>query len=210
MIGLVSRLSVVACLLLLMSGCTEDGVGSTQGPRDQGGPLSAQSGEGATVGTLVAHQRQGMTFGAFLLCTTEPGAVIHVDAVRYETNPEPSSVEVWFRHLPAAENRPDPRDSVWFPYVGVKGIPPSFTARDVPQGKLTRTLGDPITASCEGYSTDDAATELMTAMTVNRRGGMVRNTFVDYHVGDDEYTLTIPWHNGICGTAMPRQYRCEK
>lgn len=174
------------------------------------GPLSAQSGGGASViMEPPSVSRRTGTFGAFLLCTQDDDAAPVIDSIRFDVQPEPISVEAWFRHVPASAERQEPTDSGWNPYASVMGSPPEFTPQDKPLGIFTRDLPNPITAKCSESSPQSGFIELMTALTVDRSGAMVRHTYVDYHVGDTEYTLTINWKNGICGPALNKRDRCR-
>lgn len=175
------------------------------------GPLSAQAGRGASVSMEPPSDgARSMTFGAFILCTTEPGAEIVIDAIRYDVAPEPLELQAWFRYVPDESERQDPSSSDWAPVVGAAGLPPRFTPDSKPLGSFTQGLPtSPITQECTKPLPGNPHTELMTALTVDRKGALIHQTYVNYHVGDDSYTLKIDWRNGICGTDLPKQYRCK-
>ena len=173
------------------------------------GPLSAQSGKGSLIGMTRAGTPQwSMTFGVFILCSTDPGAEIRVDRVRYDVSPEPLELYPVFRQVPAETDVPKGFRGIETPIANMRGKPP-FKGRNTLTGSLSSTLEEPITQSCKDASPPNAMTELLTVMTVDKRGAMIRHTYIDYHVGEDHYTLEIDWRNGMCGTALARSNRCR-
>lgn len=184
----------VLILATLCAGCADDPAPN--------GPLSATTGRGGFTGTAPQDVTEwSETFGAFLLCSKEPDTEIHIEDVRFDVTPEPVSIETVFRKVPPAAQRSGGKDpGAWLPIVSERGVPP-FGGRYA--GEYVTDLDEPITRTCkEERKPGSALTELLTVMTVGERGAVIRRTYVDYTVDDEEYTLTIRWQNGMCGTAV--------
>lgn len=159
---------------------------------------------------------QTLTFGT-LLCSADPDADIEIDDVRYDVvpklmtlwdadHPRSPSIGTWFRSVPTIAD-------------GGKDATPIISFRGGPQQLVgeVRELGEglpsPIDRECDGYAKDDRSwpvVELLTVMTVGHPGAVARHTYVDYHVDDEDYTLTISWQVGICGPAVPRELECPR
>ncbi len=185
--------------------CSVDG-----GPdRASDGPLSGHSGSGSTIAAkMPGKSKWSVTFGAFLLCSTHPGTEIEIDRVRYDVTPEPVALTPMFRHIPpASEIPPGPHRADLDPIFSQRGKPPFRASRRI-AGTVSSTLDKPITQSCDDLGPTHAMTELLTVMTVDEKGGLIRHTYVDYHVGGEDYTLTLDWVNGMCGTALTHEDGC--
>jgi len=192
----VKSLASVFLAILVLAGCTEE----SGRPGDGQGPLSAMVGKGGfTAAAPRDASRWTETFGAFLLCSTEPDREIHIKDVRFDVSPEPLAIDTWFREIPAAAQRNGGNASAWAPMVSDRGTPP-FDGRY--RGDFVKSLDVPITQTCSQSRPDSALIELLTTMTVDERGALIRRTFVDYQVDDEEFTLTIHWQNGMCGAAV--------
>lgn len=171
------------------------------------GPLSA-SGSGGV--SIYAPRRVPWTgtFGALLLCSSEPGSRIEIKAIRTSASPAPISTTHLLRSVPVEAERTGPKDLEWNPIYSVKGTYPHYTDGTVLGGTVTSDIQTTVTQPCDGPDgTSHKFTELLTEIRVNREGGAVRATLIDYTVGDQWYTLKIPWQMIACGTAVPEH--CE-
>lgn len=185
---------VLGILATLCAGCADDPAAN--------GPLSATTGRGGFTGAAPKNAANwSETFGAFLLCSKAPDTEIHIQDVRFDVSPDPVSIETLFRKIPPASQRGGGKGSgSWMPIASARGVPP-FGGRYA--GEYVKDLDEPITRTCkEQRKQGSALTELLTIMTVGERGAIIRRTYVDYTVGDENYTLTIRWQNGMCGTAI--------
>lgn len=194
------RIAAALALVLLVAGCStgED----RPDERDHDGPLSVQSGVGEYVAAAPrgAGDRWTMTFGAFRLCSTEPEQEITIDEVRFDLDPEPVAIDVWYRIVPPVDQRTTGDRSDWNPYAGVRGAPP-FNGRVT--GQFVESLAGPVTDECRDAGSRDGFTELMTTMTSDVEGAMARRTYIDYSADGERHTLTVRWRNGMCGTQVP-------
>lgn len=172
-----------------------------QGSRQTDGPLSASTGSGEFVAARSKDNPRewSQTFGAFLLCSTEPDQEIDIQRVRFDADPEPLTVETWYRIVPPVTERARGPRAAWWPYTSLRGTPPFG---DEVGGQVVRSLDGPIGQECDEVGPRHGYTELMTAMTVGEAGALVERTYVDYTVEGQPYTLVIPWRNGVCGSAV--------
>ncbi len=200
--------AAVAATLVAVAGCSA-GEGDDTGRTVGDGPLVADAGEGATISRPVraGMRTNTLTFGT-VLCSADSDAEIVIDDVRYDTAPElpeadaphaedVPSIGTWFRAVPPPDGDEDNT-----PIGGIRGGPQRLSGEVVP---LDAGLPAPITRDCEDYYDRDRTfpiIEMLTVMTVDKRGSIARRTHVDYHVGDDQHTLTIAWEVGFCGTEV--------
>lgn len=142
-----------------------------------------------------------VSYGLFLLCSRD-GQRIDVEDVRFETAPEPLAIEPWFREIPGEEERAG-KHVTWTPFISLPGVHGAYTDGTVAGGTFSRELTHAITQPCGEVDRPGVAlTELVTEMTVGERGAWVRETNIDYRVGDRRYTLEVDWQNIACGVAI--------
>lgn len=208
------RVSVAVAAVVAVAGCSA-GSGKSAGGSEGSGrsvgeaPLVANAGEGATISRPVkpGKRTNTLTFGT-VLCSTDSDAEIVIDQVRYDTVPDlpdtwsPDAMDVpsigtWFRAVPPPGNDDDNN-----PIIGIRGGPQRLSGEIVP---LEAGLPAPIVHDCKDYLDEDRdfpIVEMLTVMTVDKRGSIARRTHIDYHVGDDQHTLTVAWEVGFCGTEV--------
>jgi hypothetical protein len=205
--------------LWVLAGCSVPSPGDGGEPDVGGdGPLRALAGEGAAIGPAVKNGRatKTVTF-ATQLCSEDTDAEIVIDAVRYDAVPDlpewqpgqdVPSIGTRLRSIP-----PPGDDGKEISTIGaINGGPEKL------RGQITEVGEEPsivIPQPCERRLrlSDDRTwpiPEVLTVMTVGSEGGLVRRTHLDYHVGDDEYTITWKWKVGLCGTAVPAGNGCGK
>lgn len=175
--------ALVATLLLALGGC--HGGGALADVSDDG-PLSSQTGDG---GNLAAPLKPGVkrgvfTFGAILLCSTDPDKNIYIDRVRYDKQPSSVSAKTYFRRIPMGD----------IPVASLRGRPQHRISAE-----LSPTLLEPVTQSCKD---EQPRLQVMTVMTTGHDGGVIPRTYIDYHVGSTRYVLNVTWKVGICGPAV--------
>ncbi len=207
------RQVVAGCVaLVVLAGC------SSSRPFGGEGPLRALTGQGASIGPAVkkGQDTKTWTFGTEL-CSEDPDAEIVIDAVRYDTVPE---LPAWRpdEELPSIGARirtilpPEKGEKVVFPIGSSRGGPDRLRG-DV--SDLGEELSHGVTP-CEQYDEDSGGprswqvVEVLTVLTVGPEGGLARRTHLDYHVGDDEYTISWSWKVGLCGTAVPAGNDCGR
>lgn len=169
--------------------------------RIDAGPLSA-----LPPGVRLYRESGGtrlVTFGAITLCTSETGADIRLDAVRYQTDPAPLVVSPWLRVVPAAAQRATGAPFDWRPLLVATGYPGHLRGGTW-RGTYERGVADfRVDQTCLGASDlDSRRIELVTALKVGREGSAVKKLFVDYHVGRTQYTLVVPGQQVVCGTSV--------
>lgn len=176
------------------------------------------TGEGGTIGPAVKQGRdtRTWTFGT-MLCSDDPDAEIVIDEVRYDTIPE---LPAWSPEadVPSIGTRlrsiqpPEKGDQRAFPIASARGGPDklrgevSELGEELPNGippceQFEQETGDPRTLQI---------VEVLTVVTVGPEGGLARRTHLDYHVGEDEYSISWKWKVGLCGTAVPAGNDCGK
>lgn len=221
-------IGLAVALLATQAGCVPDGSAERDDEKHRAateqtagtagrtaGPLVAISGEGYTVGPGASGSGPGDrqtvtgTFGT-PLCTTDSEALIVIDDVSYETFPpaetEPgpgsrlTDVETWFRVVPPSD----------YPLVSKSGGPGELAGETT---TLAEGPASPVDYECDGDYLEAPRTwpivELLTVVTADDRGAVVRATTVEYHVGERAYTLTFDWEVGHCGTELPAKFRCS-
>lgn len=164
------------------------------------GPLAARIGAGGQSNAIPPRNpiRWSSTFGSIFPCSTEAGSEITIDAVRFDADPEPVKLAYWFRLTPEAAQQVGDPDG-WTPIGSIGGTHGHYGNWGPVRGTFVRALSAPITQDCAEVGSSSARTELLTEMTVDKHGGWVHETYIDYHVGDQAYTLVIPWDNVMCG-----------
>lgn len=171
----------------------------------------ALAGQGSTFSPGVTRRLQSkgertVTWSfATQICNGETGEPIVIDRVDYDTS---RPLGVW-----------EPGSTV--PAVGTR-------LRTVPVGTLPMIADDnepdrvagniatveagpavPIDYGCDDYASPKRTwpvVELLTVITADKRGAVVESMTIEYHVGSRDYTLTIPWKMGHCGTLTPKKY----
>lgn len=174
------------------------------------GPLRALASGGGITGPAVrtGEATKTWTFGTEL-CSEVPEALIQIDQVRFDTSPPVRStdradggpvVSAWLRVLPPG---PD------LPIGSFDGEPVELPGQVSP---VSAGFALPVGQKCEsepGRARTRPVVELLTAVTVGEPGGVVEQTWIDYHVGANSYTLEVAWVVGLCGTSVPAGFGCR-
>jgi hypothetical protein len=164
------------------------------------GPLSATSGVGGVSIYPPPPPPWTASFGAMPLCVRKQGEQVRIERVRALVRGRP----VRLRHVlrvvpPEAEQRPG---FSWDAYYSEAAPFPGNDAKPY-GGTLRPVKGAVVEQSCARRKAgDDGYTDLLTELTVDGRGAMVRRTYVDYTSGGRHYTLVVRWEMSACGTAM--------
>lgn len=203
---------VAAVVLVAVAGCTTaDGSSSFTD-----GPLSATlvSGGNAAYAPDVVPWR--VSFGHFVLCTTDPEADIVVQDLDHDATVPPRDVEVYVRHVDPGVVPRRGIASEHQPFYSSLGSPPRFDEpySDTPRppvGTFSEWAGDlrvsqPCSRSRErvhGY------TELVFVLEVGRRGAQVDGFTLDYVADGEQHRLRVPWTMIGCGDAITEPYDCE-
>lgn len=200
----------VVAVLLALPGCSS---GGRERHADGQGPLSAQSGRGTTSITAPARSPWYGSFGALVLCRTDPDTQIRLQRVRYVTGPaEPREVTVLLRHVrPGQLTRKGARDRAEdsMPVASAIGFPPRFSGSGrpgdgyTPAGTFTRRIsGVPVRQDCGQDETKTGWTELFFVLEVDERGGEIPRAALDYLADGKPYTLRLEWEMIACGRAV--------
>lgn len=167
-----------------------------------GGFLSATSAEGGvSLAAPRARLWQG-TFGGLVLCARSAGDRVELQRVRVEEDVHPLGIRHLIRMLPESTARPG--RAVADPVYSSKGPAERL---DVRGATLRPVRGTVIDQPCaEARHEERRFTELLTELTVDRRGGGIRTTYLDYAAAGRPYTLVIPWRMIACGSRTPARY----
>jgi len=186
-----------------ISGCDDDASTADDHRKvhlEGDGPLSGSLPYAGGRG-LSAPQRQPWkgTFGSVLLCSTTGDTVV-LDRVRYAEKVSPLAVEPVIRDVPPggdALNRA--------PVGGRIGTPAHFASRPHRiAGEFSREVSGTEILSCSQPS-DESFTELLTVVTADATGAWLSEIDIDYHVGNNDYTLRIPYSYVACGTDVRKE-----
>lgn len=171
------------------------------------GILSATMGSGGvSIYAPRGTKRWGASFGGHLLCVTEPGASARIERIRQTVAKAPLSLSYRFRRVPLESERVGPAGG-WFPFDSARGIYPQFASGPM-RGAFGPAQGT-ITQPCDGpQGVFHQFTELVTEMKVDRTGGRIVRTLIDYTSGGKKYTLVVNWTMTACGSQTPED--CER
>lgn len=199
-------LLLILSLLIAPSGCGRD-PGRLVHP-EGGGPLSASSAVGgfALAAPKSFNGTWFGTFGAYLLCSSEPGVRIGLERVtwRSATDAPPREVTPWIRVV-------DDRTQPTFPAQSVLGMPWRSAGELEYPGRYTRNIkGRLISQPCSELSEDVDPktgalrnfTELLLVIESDANGAHVSETYIDYRASGKAYRLEIKWDMVTCGLAI--------
>lgn len=141
--------------------------------KDRQGPLSANSGSGASMYDASQEQRW-VTFGANELCVHEGDAEIVLEKIAARVKVKPLKIEFWLRYLDSNRvkgiNRPK---GVREPFISAKGRPPNFTRDAAFAGVYTeRVVGAKINTSCDERESKVSFTDLLVVMKIMLRSSL--------------------------------------
>ena len=187
---------------------------------DGDGVLSASAGVGGFAMDSPGTSPWSGSFGGFVLCSTDPGTSIELQAVRVEFAVEPLDTEIVLRTTPPATVREAGNPSRLLPFISNYGTPPDFAEEyadwqplgrftSVTQGAWVRTDCDDSASILDGLSDrrliGGGLTELVFVMAVDKRGGEVTDAYVEYLADDQPTTLHMEWVMTACGTDVDRR-----
>jgi len=164
------------------------------------GLLSATSGVGGVSIYPPPPPPWTASFGAMPLCVRKQGDRVRIERVRAAVRGRPVRLRHALRVVPPkVEQRAGLN---WLAYYSEAAAFPGNDAKPY-GGTLRPVTGAVIDQSCARRKAGDQGyTDLLTELTVGRRGAMVRRTYVDYTSGGRQYTLVVRWEMTACGTSM--------
>lgn len=196
-----AALALLVLLAAALAGCSSPQEPTERRHSIDAGPLSA-----LPPGVRFYRETGGarlVTFGAVSLCSAESGADIRLDAVRYQAEPAPLLARPWLRVVPAAVHRDGGASFDWRPLLVAAGTPEHLKGGPWLGTFEKEVAGFQVDQPCLAASDlDSRRIELVTALKVGGEGTAVKKMFVDYHVADTAYTLTIPGQQVVCGTVV--------
>jgi hypothetical protein len=190
----------------------------------QQGPLTANK----ATGGFAADRPRGVpgrwfvSFGDFVLCSTEPHAGITIDSVRYAPNSRAAPLRVvpmlrTFTVEEVGAATPERRRD-YATYLGaLLGRPPyteNYAAGFGGAGHFSAEVeGVHITQDCQdaaeangllsgGRAPNSNFVELVFVVTANREGGTIDRAWVDYTANGRARTLRLDWSMTACGTRV--------
>lgn len=174
--------------------------------RDSEGPLAPPAGGGVVALEAPARAPYSFTVGSFTLCRdddAETGPPV-LDSVDFDVRVAPLRVQPVVRTIPA-EDEMTCRRFHYSPIGVLRGRPPhlhDFDARGTFSTELAGTVVDPLCSDRDDPGT--TSMELLVVMKVPRGGSDVRGFTIDYHVGDRDYAVQVPWRMIGCGARVAR------
>lgn len=213
------RLTAVGVIgaLVMMTAASGCGLTLSGGNRTDNGPMMNKSGTAMFIvrppekhqsDELDEQGRWWATFGGLELCTDDPDRIPIVDGVRYDVSPTTVVVNPIFRSVPSESERERAGESertvTWAPMLMLRGRPSNqFNGNtEALGGELGELPTAPLTVECSSSAVEDAYVELITELQIGPDGAWVDKTYVDYHVGDESFTLTIEADLGSCGRVV--------
>lgn len=168
---------------------------------DEGrGVLSASSGFGGNSIYPPPPPPWTATFGTLILCVRQQGERVRIEGVRTEMGGKALKTRHVLRVVPPARYRPS--GFSWVPFGSSMRAFPFREGETVPYGGAVRRVeGAVVSQTCA--SARDARvngyTDLLTELTVDRRGAEVKRTMIDYTSRSKRYTLVVHWQMTACG-----------
>lgn len=214
------RLNKWGALLLVLSltigpsGCSRDPDRLVH--PEGAGPLSASSAVGSFA--LKAPKRfEGTwlgTFGAYLLCSSEPGIRIRLERVtwRSATDAPPREVTPWIRIVDDTTQPTYPAQSILgLPWKSTNGLKFPGQYSRIIQGRL---IGQPCSEVSEDVDPKTGAlrnfTELLVVIESDANGADVSETYIDYRASGKAYRLEIEWDMVTCGLVIKNRPGSEQ
>lgn len=204
--------SAVACTLMLAAGCGNNAASPKTQVDDGKGPLSLVGGGGTQ--SIYAPKHVDSTwyasFGGFLPCRNNANEKIVLRDVHAATSiGSPSSVDAWWRHVPAAPKREGGKSVAWYPLGSTKGYPGHW--REIQfRGDFTHGVANrPVTHVCDDkYVNADAFDSVVVVLSVPKSGLIVTSFTVDYTDNGQAKSLKVPWKLVACGTKVTNADWC--
>lgn len=195
-------------LLSMATGCADDpeSAATRTVHADGDGPLSASSARGgkALLAPPGAESWTG-TFGGLLLCATETSDIV-LESVSHTLDPNPVRVRDFLRLVPAASEQTGD-ELTWAPIYGSVGQYQDLTTKH--RGQVVPVADHRIEQQCQDGD-EEGFTELLVEVDVNRAGGAVRETTIDYKADGDAFQLVVPWQMVACGSAITDPQQCPR
>jgi hypothetical protein len=70
--------------------------------------------------------------------------------------------------------------------------------------------GITVTQTCKSVTPRSGFTELVSSLSVGRKGAWLTETQVDYSVGSKQYSLVAPWNMVACGRLTATDGICKR
>ena len=221
-------LVVAAAALQLLAACSvssgADARRTVHG--DEDGSLSASIGTGGNSLDAPDTNRWEGTFGGFVLCVRDPGAMVKLQRVRWRTSGGPVKVVPHVRTVLPSKLRSlsAHQREAYLPTYAALGSPPEFAqpyaAARLPGDFSDKVTGLQLTQSCQATAAGETSLtrgrvpavplrELMFTLQVGRRGGLVNEVDIDYLAGKRPMTLRLHWQMVACGSAITDPRQCS-
>ncbi len=155
------------------------------------------------------------SFGAFILCSTDPSADIVLEDARIDSTLAPLSTSTTVREVTPTDLKKATaatRDD-YTPFATSLGRPPDFNESYAGMGAagtfIAELTGVPITQSCAQAAEDGRGfTELIVTIEADEGGADVSGVYVDYRADDRPLTLHIDWRLIACGSKVTEPDAC--
>ncbi|MFC9950869.1 hypothetical protein [Streptomyces prasinus] len=162
------------------------------------GILSVQTSSGLIVVEGPEQQPWVGSFGSYFLCT-ETGRGLTIKRIRHESPVQPISVDLWLRRVHTNSSS----------IISTRGEPPNFldpktgSSLDIGGEYATFQPGLRVTRPCsKSGKGSHGFTELIFAVKVGSRGGVIRKAWIDYEIDGNpqrSYSLQLRWVMVLCG-----------
>jgi hypothetical protein len=203
-----SALLASLATLILLTGCQTTAHDKQDGPRREGGPLSASLGGsgGVALDPPKAVKDWNASFGDFWLCSKQPDQKIVVQRVRYSSGPRPVDAHVYVRRMTREERLHPAAGTSASTFYSAYGSPPDFAehyATLKPGGTFSEHIdGTRVTQQCKdrGKGPIEGFTELVFAVKVGPAGALLHDFVIDYTSNGQPYFAKIAWSVVGCGT----------
>lgn len=204
------RIAFVVVSLATLVGCSGPGEDpfpdrpETSSGRSADGPLSVDgiAGGQSYLAPRSRPERWTASQGSFQLCTTDEPVTLK--GVRLAGERQPLSVTPWL----VSDTPKSSRDVT---FGGVLGSPPDFAEPYADDGFFLRGSytdefdGTVIDDPCPAKTVQEGYSEVVLALETDSAGARVPYFWIDYRVGEEEYTLRVDWTIVLCGTEITKR-----
>ena len=139
--------------------------------------------------------------GSFLPCSA--GDPVTLEGVRLAGDKQPLSVTPWL-----LSDTPEGSRNATF--GSVLGSPPDFSepysSGGLPGNYTDEFDGAVIDDPCPSQGVKDGDSEVVLALETDTAGARVPHWWIDYRVGEEEFSLRVDWAIVLCGTEILRNY----
>lgn len=188
---------LASLLLAVATACGDAGNDHAEGQgRVVGGPLLAMAEDGGQSIYAPKAEEWWASFGGLPICTEGPE--VEVEKIRLTQGADPITV-IGYVYVPGVGGG----------YGGLKGAPPDWrqSYADYSRAEDTGTyeeLPAKVTAKCADYDPDEPWPNAVPVIKTGPEGVRSDGFWIDYSVGDREYTVKVPWEILLCGSGQPK------